>query len=149
MGFIRTKLLLLDQRYLPQVLRVREQRMFFAGCRRAPSFSRACDVGISARVGTTTSRPYLTEGRGMTRSAPSGWRRPAQNAAWTRGQSGRGTTKGSASLSMRTRWTSWTCLVCGATTVDCNGGRRGRTTFKYVSGKVTITMRVGRLSTGA
>ena len=28
MGFIRTKLLLLDQRYLPQVLRVREQRMF-------------------------------------------------------------------------------------------------------------------------
>ena len=50
---------------------------------------------------------------------------------------------------MRTCWTSWTCLVCGATTVDCNGGRRGRTTFKYVTGKVTITLRVGRLSTGA
>ena len=64
-------------------------------------------------------------------------------------QSGRGTTKGSASLPVRTRWTSWTCLVCGATIVDCNGGRRGRTTFKYVTGKVTITMRVGRLSTGA
>ena len=91
-----------------------------AGCRRAPSFSKACDLGISARVGNTTSRPYLIEGRGITRSAPSGWRRPAQNAAWTRGQSGRGTTKGSASLPMRTRWTSWTCLVCGATIVDCN-----------------------------
>ena len=45
------------------------------------------------------------EGRGITRSASSGWRRPAQNA-WTRGQSGRGTTKGRASLAMRTRWTS-------------------------------------------
>ena len=49
---------------------------------------------------------------------------------------------------MRTRWTSWRCLVCGATTVDCNGGRRGRIIFKYVTGKVTITRRVGRLSTG-
>ena len=106
-------------------------------------------MGISARVGNTTSRPYLIEGRGITRSAPPGWRRPAQNAAWTCGQSGRGTTKGSASLPMCTCWTSWTCLVCGATVVDCNGGRRGRTTFKYVTGKVTITMRVGRLSTGA
>ena len=61
----------------------------------------------------------------------------------------RDTTKGSASLPMRTHWTSWTCLVCGATTVDCNGGRRERTTFKYVTGKVTITMRVGWLSTSA
>ena len=148
MGFKRTKLLLLDQRYLPQVLRVRE-RGCLAGCRRAPSFSEACDWGISARVGNTTSRPYLIEGRGITRSASSGWRRPAQNAAWTRGQSGRGTTKGRASLAMRTRWTSWRCLVCGATTVDCNGGRRGRITFKYVTGKVTITRRVGRLLTGA
>ena len=43
---------------------------------------------------------------------------------------------------IRTRWTSSRCLVCGATTVDCNGGRRGRTTFKYVTGKVTITKRV-------
>ena len=74
---------------------------------------------------------------------------PAQNAAWTRGQSGSGTTKGRASLAMRTRWTSSRCLVWGATTVDCNGGRRGRTTFKYVTGKVTITRRVGWLSIGA
>ena len=34
-------------------------------------------------------------------------------------------------------------------TVDCKGGNRGRTTFKYVTGKVTITRRVGRLSIGA
>ena len=47
---------------------------------------------------------------------------------------------------MRTRWTSSRCLVWGATTVDCNCGRRGRTTFKYVTGKVTMTRRVGRLS---
>ena len=57
--------------------------------------------------------------------------------------------KGWASLAIRTRWTSSRCLVCGATAVDCNGGRRGRTTFKYVTGKVTITKRVGKLSTGA
>ena len=108
-----------------------------AGCSRAPSFSEACDWGISARVGNTTSRPYLIEGIGITRSAPSGWRMPAQNAAWTRGQSGRGTAKkGRASLAMRTRWTSSRCLVWGAITVDCNCGRRGRTTFKYVTGRL-------------
>ena len=87
------------------------------------------------------------KGIGTTRSAPSGWRMPAQNAA--RGQSGSGTAKGRASLAMRTRWASSRCLVWGATTVDCNGGKRGRTTFEYVTGKVTITTRVGRLSIGA
>ena len=70
---------------------------------------------------------------------------PAQNAAWTRGQSGSGTTKGRASLAMRTRWTSSRCLVWGATTVDCNCGRRERTTFEYVTRKVTMTRRVGRM----
>ena len=89
MGFIRPELLLLDQRYLPQVLRVRKQGMF----RRLQQGSLACDWGISASVGSTT----LIEGIGITRSAPSGWRMPAQNAAWTCGQSGSGTTKGRAS----------------------------------------------------
>ena len=120
-----------------------------AGCNRAPSFSEACDWEISSRVGKTTSKLCLIEGIGITRSAPSGWRRPAQNAACTRGLSGSGTAKGTASLAIRTCWTSSRCFVWGAMTVDCKGGKRGRTIFRYVTGKVAITRRVGRLLMGA
>ena len=94
-------------------------------------------MGDFCQSGQHNLKAILDRGKGDN-TIGSFWVEEACTAAWTCGQSGRGTTR---------EVLYWPCALVG-TTVDCNGGRRGRTTFKYVTGKVTITIRVGRLSTG-
>ena len=119
----------MDGERLAPVLRVREQRMF-SRLWEGSLFQQSLRFGDFCQSGQHNLKVILDRGKGDN-TIGSFWVEEACTersldswAVWQRDY------EGSASLPMRTRWTSWTCLVCGATIVDFNGGRRGRTTCK-------------------